>query len=370
LPYDDPEVRRYVDVWFGLDKDTSLPVLRGHKQTFLQNISTLDRDLYTNPLTLALLCNLSKANNYQPLPKSRAEIFEKCSLMLYDRWDSLRGIGNVEFERGFLPVIAFAADRILEDPDLASGLTEHRLVNLCVEYLVPNKMEDMGEALQYARSLIEHCVGRAWVFSAVGTNQDGEELFSFTHRTFLEYFAAVHLTRSNSTALELAKRLGPWILRGERSLITQIAFEVKTRALDSGAEDFCEEILALTNAASAKGKVDAIQWLCQEASLIPIGHAVLRRIVQLALSLPGRQMVIWGYLATATGENRRFIDREVAEFADAEVSTASGKGHSSDLSVPAVIVRLFLMERTGEERSFWVALEDRLPKPPPRSKWE
>jgi predicted NACHT family NTPase len=38
-----------------------------------------------------------------------------------------------------------------------------------------------------------------WVFSEVGTTADGEKLYAFTHRTFMEYFAAGDLAAISDT---------------------------------------------------------------------------------------------------------------------------------------------------------------------------
>lgn len=372
LPFSDREVRRYVDSWFGLDDDVPPGVRRAQKKTFFDSMSKLDRALYTNPLSLALLCNLSKAGGHMPLPKSRAEIFEKCSLMLYHLWDQRRGIGDVDFERDFLPLIAFAASRVIDDPSLAAGFTEDRLVRLCVDHLVPSKFDEVSEARRYARSLIEHCVGRAWVFSAVGTT-DEEERFNFTHRTFLEYFAALHLARTNPTAVALASALEAWIARGERTLITQMAFEIKTRQLDGVAEEFCEALLDVD--AEIRGdNATVVDWLCQEASVVPIGQGVLRRIVRLALALPEpERLVALSHLVTARGENRRLIDRETVAFVEGGLDAALS-GNTEDLAALQAIVKRFAAQRTGDEQRPWTLLANRFPKAPeqaaPRPWWD
>ena len=48
----------------------------------------------------------------------------------------------------------------------------------------------MGRGLVAAREFVEFCRGRMWVFTDAGTTVSGQRLYGFTHRTFLEYFAA------------------------------------------------------------------------------------------------------------------------------------------------------------------------------------
>ena len=46
-----------------------------------------------------------------------------------------------------------------------------------------------------------------WVFSDAGTTAAGERLYAFTHRTFLEYFAAAQLAYDSDTPEQLASNL-------------------------------------------------------------------------------------------------------------------------------------------------------------------
>ena len=39
---------------------------------------------------LGLMCNLYRIDGY--IPRNRPEIYEKCSVMLFERWDKSRGI--------------------------------------------------------------------------------------------------------------------------------------------------------------------------------------------------------------------------------------------------------------------------------------
>ena len=78
-------------------------------------------------------------------------------------------------------------------------------------------MPDRREGERLAREVVERCRGRGWIFTDIGLNEQGEEYFSFTHRSFLEYFAAQHLVRTTLSSTELARELLPYILsaRGE-----------------------------------------------------------------------------------------------------------------------------------------------------------
>ncbi|MET0432586.1 MAG: hypothetical protein ABW025_00350 [Cellulomonas sp.] len=61
-----------------------------------------------------------------------------------------------------------------------------------------------NQARLRAGSFIEYCAERAWLLTWVARNERGEQLFTFTHRTFMEYFAATALARSSRSATDLA----------------------------------------------------------------------------------------------------------------------------------------------------------------------
>src|SRR5262249_49009773 len=70
-PFTGEDVEAYSYAWFTLEKWTNEPgnPYERHK-AFMQTSRTVE-DLRTNPLLLALLCNLYKATGYQDLPRSR-----------------------------------------------------------------------------------------------------------------------------------------------------------------------------------------------------------------------------------------------------------------------------------------------------------
>jgi hypothetical protein len=66
------------------------------------------------------------------------------------------------------------------------------------EYLSTWQYGNEALALQAARQFIDFCKNRAWILTDTGATRTGVSLFQFTHRTFLEYFAAEYIKRSFS----------------------------------------------------------------------------------------------------------------------------------------------------------------------------
>jgi NACHT domain len=243
LPFAKEEVEKYSFSWFTLDKWAGEPGNPYDRHVAFMRTSSTVSDLRSNPLLLALLCNLYKATGYQELPRSRPAVLEKCALMLFDRWDRHRSIGNIDFERDFQPVVAWLAFKIFSDQALAAGVPETRFISLAVEFLYPARMHSEDSAIAFSRSLLDHCKGRAWVLTDIGTTSSGEPIYQFTHRTFLEYYAALHVFRRFRTPEEVVRELRPYIEAAEWGLVPILAVQIMDRWLDGASDDVIAAVL-------------------------------------------------------------------------------------------------------------------------------
>jgi len=91
-------------------------------------------------------------------------------------------------------------------------------------------------AREAARKIIRFCRGRAWIFTDTGTTATGESLYQFTHRTFLEYFAALYVVATNPTPKKLVSFFSPKIARGEWIPVAELAIQVQSRAVEGSAD--------------------------------------------------------------------------------------------------------------------------------------
>lgn len=233
--FDEEQVTEYVKKWFSTDYDltTDQQVI---KAIDLIEESKIVPDLRSNPLMLALMCNIYKGENY--IPKNRPDVFEKCATMLFERWDKSRGIMvPIPFEAHIRPAMMYLAHWIYEDEKHQGGVSEHKLIEKATEYLCPRRYEDQDEAKDAANSFIDFCKGRAWVFTDTGTTKDGERLFQFTHRTFLEYFAAAYLVRTNPTPDKLLLVLLPRIEKREWDIVAQLSFQIQNKNIEGACDD-------------------------------------------------------------------------------------------------------------------------------------
>lgn len=233
-PFDDEQVSEYAKKWFHNDSDLSADERERRAQSFLQE-SQIVSDLRSNPLMLALMCNLYRGAGF--IPRNRPEVYKKCSEMLFERWDPSRGIWV------HLPIsepkvlLSHLAHWVYSDESLQSGITESKLAKESTQFLCPRRFEIEEEAEKASREFIEFCRGRAWVFTDVGTTPKGAPLYRFTHKTFLEYFTAAHIVRNNNTPEKLWKLLRPKIAERAWDVVAQLAFQMLHEQVEGASDD-------------------------------------------------------------------------------------------------------------------------------------
>jgi hypothetical protein len=240
-PFTEEQVGEYVKKWFSIDVEL-LPEQKTQKVKAFINESLIVPDLRSNPLMLALMCNIYRGENY--IPRNRPDVYEKCALLLFERLDKSKGIYiQFPFEAHINPAIKYIAHWIYENEDLQDGVAENKLIQKATEYLCNRRFEDIDEATKAAREFIEFCKGRAWVFTDIGTTKEGERLYQFTHRTFLEYFTAAHLVRIYPIPEKLKDILLPKILKREWDVVAQLAIQMQNKNVEGAGDVLLEEIV-------------------------------------------------------------------------------------------------------------------------------
>jgi predicted NACHT family NTPase len=233
--FNNAQVLKYVRAWFGTEHDRTVKEANRLARSFMSE-SAFVSDLRAVPLMLALLCTIYRGQGY--IPRNRPELYEKCAELMFERWDSSRGIQprqELRFWAHVRPVLQYLAFWMLTQRSQAS-VSSSELVRAITEYLTERRFEDADEAEDAARRFLDFSLGRAWVFTDVGTTEQGELLYGFTHRTFMEYFAAVHLARTFVTPRDVARELLPHVAQAEWNAVGQIAIQIVDRNVEDGAE--------------------------------------------------------------------------------------------------------------------------------------
>jgi len=98
------------------------------------------------------------------------------------------------------------------------------------------------------------------VFTDTGTSGTGEALYSFTHRTFLEYFAAAHLAYGCDSPEVLARTLAPHVARHEWDVVGELAVQIKDRASDGGEQRIYTALLGERRKRSVAGRGGILEF--------------------------------------------------------------------------------------------------------------
>lgn len=228
--FGEEEVGEYVRKWFAHDAEAD----PSDAETFLSESRSIS-DIRSNPLILALLCILYRGAG--SLPRNRTEVYEQCTSLLFRRWDARRKIRQ-ELRAGHLleAMLRRFSDWLFLRDNAQSAVTERELIRVASEFLHGRGFESIDAARDAASEFVEFCRDRIWVFSDSGTTVSGEKLYAFTHRTFLEYFAAAHLAYGSDTPEQLADAIADRVARSEWLLVAELAVQIKDRTCDDGAK--------------------------------------------------------------------------------------------------------------------------------------
>ena len=80
------------------------------------------------------------------------------------------------------------------------------------------------------------------MFTDVGTTPDGQPIYNFTHKTFLEYFTAVYIIRTHNEPKELWSILQPKIVDRSWDVVAQLCFQMLHEQVE-GASNILLDIL-------------------------------------------------------------------------------------------------------------------------------
>ncbi|MCO8272817.1 NACHT domain-containing protein [Actinoplanes sp. TRM 88003] len=287
--FDADRTEEYVKKWFQQDDSLTEEEASSWTDSFMEESEQV-QDLRSVPLLLALMCIIYRGE--QSIPRNRPAVYERCATMLFEKWDSHRKI-HVELRVGRLvdPAMKFLGYWMLTQSDKTEGVTEGVLIQQTSAYLQQHDFEDAHEAEAAAKEFVEFCRGRAWVFSDAGSTADGEPLYKFTHRTFMEYFAGYYLTRAYDTPEKLAKSLASKVANAEWDVVAQLALQIEDKHKEAGAERFYKYLLEERVRRSQDKRCNLLSFLCRCLPFVTVKHSTLRQLInqvvaKIAVSTP------------------------------------------------------------------------------------
>jgi hypothetical protein len=280
--FDSAQVGEYVRKWF--DRDITIDAAERVRwaNSFMSESVNL-HDLRSNPLLLALMCILYHGEG--SIPRNRPELYQQCAEMLFRKWDARRHI-NLELRARYLiePALRHLAYWLFTKGSSESVVTERELIHETTHFFYPRGFDTEDEAREAAIEFIHFCRGRAWVFTDAGTTATGETLYTFTHRTFMEYFAATYLATTNDLPQTLADILLPHIAKEEWLVVGELAIQKKDQINDRGAERVILAMLDNRAQQSIENWGNILVFLTRCLRVVNVAPNVTRQMVRSVLS--------------------------------------------------------------------------------------
>jgi len=290
--FDDDQIEEYVNKWFETDPDLTKKEKVQKIESFLTE-SEIVPDLRSNPLMLALMCNIYKGENY--IPENRPDVYEKCAKMLFEQWDQRRDIKvSLPFGSHISPAMKHLAYWIYTNEKIQGGVKERDLIEETTEYLYGKRFEIRDDAEKAAADFIEFCKGRAWVFTDTGTTKEGEKLYQFTHQTFLEYFAASQIVRINETTTDLIEILYPRIAKREWDVVAQLAFQIKNRNYEGAGDKLLDSLLLDIENKDFQEAWNLLSFSIRSLEFMVPSPKIIRKIVNVCIE----RFLAWGMKET------------------------------------------------------------------------
>jgi NACHT domain len=278
--FDDQQVAAYVRKWFAQEDEILPEEADRQAAAFLTESESLP-DLRANPLMLALMCVLYRGEG--SMPRNRPDVYAQCTALLFRKWDARRHIDiqlRAKSQAG--PAIRHLAYWMLTRGQEEPTVTEPELLRETSAFLYDQGFEDGDEAFDAAQEFITFCRNRAWVFSDAGSTADGQRLYAFTHRTFLEYFAAAHLAAVCDSPEGLARELAPRIARQEWEVVAELAVQIKSSNSDRGLQRIYAVLLG-DDSRSIQDRSNILQFLARCTRFIELPPRTARDLTRAAL---------------------------------------------------------------------------------------
>jgi hypothetical protein len=279
--FDRSDVEEYVQKWFASQSAYTEAQAGKRALQFISQSKPVE-ELSSNPLMLSLMCIIFRGENF--IPRNRPAIYEKCANLLFEKWDGHRQIEVPLKARDHVDAaMKHVAYVFLESGSGDTGIRREALVQEMTTYLFPRAMQTEEKARSAAEEFVDFCAGRAWVFSDAGSTADGEPIFTFTHRTFMEYFAAVHLIRVTDTPENLGRFLLPRIAREEWDVVAQLAVQQLDKATDQGTERALSYMLSDNRRRTPANRAHVLNFVVRCSEFAVVSPAFIARLAAVCL---------------------------------------------------------------------------------------
>ncbi|MFH9732753.1 NACHT domain-containing protein [Streptomyces sp. NPDC017260] len=228
--FSDAQVVEYTHKWFSVTERSEQ-----EREAFLRETENVP-DVRTNPLMLSLLCVLYRARGY--IPRNRRTVYESCADLLFQRWDAMRHIEQpVDHRQYGTRLMQELALFFYKSQAAQAGVQERQLRKLISQFFTDTASVEEHDARSRAQDFLDFCADRAWLLSYQGTDSSDQRLFGFTHRTFMEYFAAEAIVRRSRSIGEIAQEVAKAYELDTSSVLADVIFQCADDKYDGGAKE-------------------------------------------------------------------------------------------------------------------------------------
>jgi len=211
-------------------------------QAFLVDARKKAKELIRSPLLLTLIVIIYDKKS--EIPDNRANLYAFCADLLFDQWDKYRDITPDLPERYRLfDLFKHLYALLYENVEYGGTIGKDDLEREARDFFKSDYIDNReGRSAAAAQHMVVHLTGRAWILHEVGEN-----IFEFTHRTFMEYFYAKFLDTEFEDTTRLVTSCLEHVVAGQRTLPTHLALQIRTNNKRAASTKVAEALTAALN---------------------------------------------------------------------------------------------------------------------------
>lgn len=273
------QVAHYAEQWFSLRNAQDRDAASRNASSFLIESKQYAGDLRVNPLMLSLLCSVYYLRG--DIPRTLSDLYERCAGLIYQQWHTMRGIDDHHaWDQNLRPALYHIANLVLSNDEyLSEGVPREVLVSELRSFFMSEGAADPIEATRVARETLDIWAGRAWIITAVSSDEEQRPRFGFVHQSFLEYFAAIHVVRRSDNALALHEALRDRLIYLNGWSVAQIAASTFDKWRDRGGDQYLNAIIEDAGAAPDSERFALLRFGVSLLDLVTIRPATEQALV-------------------------------------------------------------------------------------------
>ncbi|MEP7341923.1 MAG: NACHT domain-containing protein [Acidobacteriota bacterium] len=192
-PFNDEDIEQFITRWYTARESDAAQRSEGIeslKRALTQNDRV--KRLASNPSLLTLIALIFRVT--ANLPSGRVKLYDKITEAYLETIEKFRGVGmhdaTLEQKRRWLARVGWEMQSRRDYENQDDLLVSRKDVGMWLKEAIAEERENAAEE---AKQFLDYITRRSGLLIPRGVDDAGNDLFSFVHLTFQEYFAALHL---------------------------------------------------------------------------------------------------------------------------------------------------------------------------------